>query len=109
MRDFCFLWSYLLYIIDQIFLVPALPYGVNEARPGDHHHEAVSLQPLSTLSASSLQLLHERTMINTELDLDSLDDSSASNPQLQLHFESASVTSSQSGLLHSRTVRNHCS
>lgn len=59
----------------------------------------VSLQPLSTLSASSLQLLHERTMINTELDLDSLDESASSNP-FQHHMESASVTSSQVGLLH---------
>ncbi len=57
----------------------------------------VSLQPLSTLSASSLQLLHERTMINTDLDLDSLDESASSNP---FHLESASVTSSQTGLLH---------
>ncbi|KAK4004344.1 palmitoyltransferase ZDHHC18-B isoform X1 [Daphnia magna] len=59
----------------------------------------VSLQPLSTLSASSLQLLHERTMINTDLDLDSLDESASSNP-CHVHLESASVTSSQTGLLH---------
>lgn len=59
----------------------------------------VSLQPLSTLSASSLQLLHERTMINTDLDLDSLDESASSNP-CHLHLESASITSSQTGLLH---------
>lgn len=60
--------------------------------------KAVSLQPLSTLSASSLQLLHERTMINTDLDLDFLDESASSNP-FQPHLESASVTSSQMGLL----------
>jgi len=60
----------------------------------------VSLQPLSTLSASSLQLLHERTMINTDLDLDSLDqDESASSNPFQPHLESSSVTSSQMGLL----------
>lgn len=59
----------------------------------------VSLQPLSTLSASSLQLLHENTMINTDLDLDSLDESASSN-HFQLPLELASVTSSQTGLLH---------
>jgi len=37
--------------------------------------QVVSMQPLSTLSASQLQLLQEHTMINTDLDLDSLDES----------------------------------
>ena len=49
----------------------------------------VSLQPLSTLSASQLQLLQERTMINTDLDLDSLDESGSSHPP-QLHLENSS-------------------
>nr|CAG4646062.1 EOG090X01OT [Macrothrix elegans] len=64
----------------------------------------VTLQPLSTLSASSLQLLHERTMINTDLDLDSLDGSASSNP-LQVQVESPSLNSSQAGLLHSLSNR----
>jgi hypothetical protein len=61
--------------------------------------QGASLQPLSTLSASSLLLLQERTMINTDLDLDSLDESASSNP-CHLQLESASATSSQTGLLH---------
>jgi len=65
------------------------------------NEQVVSLQPLSTLSASQLQLLQERTMINTDLDLDSLDESgSSANPIHQLHLEAASVASSQTGLLH---------
>ena len=65
----------------------------------------VSLQPLSTLSASQLQLLQERTMINTDLDLDSLDESGSSHPP-QLHLEGGSVASSQTGLLHPLAIRN---
>ena len=38
-------------------------------------------------------------MINTDLDLDSLDESGNSNPLHQLHIEAASLTSSQMGLL----------
>lgn len=49
----------------------------------------VSLQPLSTLSASQLQLLQERTMINTDLDLDSLDESGSSHLP-ELHLENGS-------------------
>nr|CAG4646838.1 EOG090X01OT [Megafenestra aurita] len=92
-------------LLPSVQSVPNLEYLIDfdcgrlePSRPDNNDH-GVSLQPLSTLSASSLQLLHERTMINTELDLDSLDESVSSNP-FQLHMESASVTSSQVGLLH---------
>lgn len=67
--------------------------------------QVVSLQPLSTLSASQLQLLQERTMINTDLDLDSLDES-ASSHHLQLQLEATSTVSSQAALVLSNAVRN---
>nr|CAG4640655.1 EOG090X01OT [Eulimnadia texana] len=68
---------------------------------------AVSVQPLSNLSARQLQFLQERTMINTELDLDSLDDSGSAH-HLQFQQFQAEVTSlagSQTGLLNALPSR----
>ena len=90
----------LLDLFDLIFCL-----FVKETKQTENDKAAVSLQPLSTLSASQLQLLQERTMINTDLDLDSLDESASSHP-LQLHAEAASVANSQTGLLHPLSIRN---
>lgn len=89
--------NYSQFFLYFVFLFHATNFHIETKCP--EVDPVVSLQPLSTLSASSLQLLHERTMINTDLDLDSLDESASSNP-CHLHLESASITSSQTGLLH---------